>query len=125
MKNAEETGRQGRENKSKERKLGWIRAGLQWDYVFDWTVLKYQQSHISRTPPALDAGAVAAGVATAAGVVPARRTPGEEAEQQQQPAAAAAQQLPSQAPPQPTRPSTSVQPQGYRSATEPSNVVRR
>lgn len=27
-----------------------IRAGFQFDYVFDWTILKYQQSQISGVP---------------------------------------------------------------------------
>ena len=45
-------------------------AGLQWDYVFDWTVLKYRQSQISRPP--LDTNQVQAGVATAAGIPPTR-----------------------------------------------------
>lgn len=26
-------------------------AAYQWDYVFDWTVLKYQQTQASRRPP--------------------------------------------------------------------------
>ncbi|KAJ6803041.1 casein kinase 1-like protein 2 isoform X1 [Iris pallida] len=35
-----------------------IREGFQFDYVFDWTILKYQQSQIaSGPPPALGAGA--------------------------------------------------------------------
>ena len=46
-------------------------AGLQWDYVFDWTVLKYQQAQITRPP--LDTTQVQAGVATAAGIPPPRR----------------------------------------------------
>ena len=53
-------------------------AGLQWDYVFDWTVLKYQQAQINRLP--LDTSQVQAGVATAAGIPPRRTTAAEEAE---------------------------------------------
>ena len=32
--------------------LGWFNliAGFQFDYVFDWTILKYQQSQLA-TPP--------------------------------------------------------------------------
>jgi hypothetical protein len=26
-------------------------AGFQFDYVFDWTILKYQQSQIATAPP--------------------------------------------------------------------------
>jgi casein kinase 1 len=48
-----------------------VRQGLQWDYVFDWTVLKYQQAQITRPP--LDTTQVQAGVATAAGIPPPRR----------------------------------------------------
>lgn len=41
-----------------------IREGFQFDYVFDWTILKYQQSQLA-TPPARMAGA---GAGTSAGV---------------------------------------------------------
>ncbi|XP_020587671.1 casein kinase I-like [Phalaenopsis equestris] len=35
-----------------------IREGFQFDYVFDWTILKYQQSHSANVPPrALGSGA--------------------------------------------------------------------
>lgn len=35
-----------------------IREGFQFDYVFDWTILKYQQSHTANAPPrALGSGA--------------------------------------------------------------------
>ena len=54
-------------------------AGLQWDYVFDWTVLKYQQAQITRPP--LDTTQVQAGVATAAGIPPPRRVTNEDANQ--------------------------------------------
>lgn len=37
-----------------------VRAAYQWDYVFDWTVLKYQQSQatrrVHRDPAAIAAG---------------------------------------------------------------------
>ena len=29
-----------------------VRAGYQWDYVFDWTILKHQQSGTVPRPPA-------------------------------------------------------------------------
>lgn len=54
-----------------------IREGFQFDYVFDWTILKYQQSQLA-TP----ARAVGAGAGTSAGVGPpiatAERNSGEE-----------------------------------------------
>jgi hypothetical protein len=28
-----------------------LRIGFQFDYVFDWTILKYQQSQIATVPP--------------------------------------------------------------------------
>lgn len=28
----------------------WVGAGYQWDYVFDWTILKYQQSQQAARP---------------------------------------------------------------------------
>ncbi|KAH9619153.1 hypothetical protein KSS87_015295 [Heliosperma pusillum] len=43
-----------------------IREGFQFDYVFDWTILKYQQSQLA-TPPARAAGA---GAGTSAAVPP-------------------------------------------------------
>ncbi|XP_074273469.1 casein kinase 1-like protein 1 [Silene latifolia] len=43
-----------------------IREGFQFDYVFDWTILKYQQSQLA-TPPAR---AVGAGAGTSAAVPP-------------------------------------------------------
>eukprot|EP00243_Klebsormidium_subtile_P009711 TRINITY_DN493_c0_g1_i2.p1 TRINITY_DN493_c0_g1~~TRINITY_DN493_c0_g1_i2.p1 ORF type:complete len:449 (-),score=89.45 TRINITY_DN493_c0_g1_i2:311-1657(-) len=46
-----------------------IREGYQFDYVFDWTILKYQQSQIGAGPSAgrtLGAGAGAAGTSSAA-----------------------------------------------------------
>lgn len=37
-------------------------TGFQWDYVFDWTILKYQQSQTAaRTPPLQSAGDATAG----------------------------------------------------------------
>ena len=82
-------------------------AGLQWDYVFDWTVLKYQQAQISRPP--LDTNQVQAGVATAAGIPPARRTPTQEEQERERGAA-----------------SQSVQAQpGYRSTDGSKGVPRR
>jgi len=56
-----------------------VRQGLQWDYVFDWTVLKYQQAQITRPP--LDTTQVQAGVATAAGIPPPRQVTTEDANQ--------------------------------------------
>ncbi|XP_042496161.1 casein kinase 1-like protein 2 [Macadamia integrifolia] len=44
-----------------------IREGFQFDYVFDWTILKYQQSQIA-TPPARPIGAAAG---TSSGMPPA------------------------------------------------------
>ncbi|CAN1837056.1 Casein kinase 1-like protein 2 [Linum perenne] len=44
-----------------------IREGFQFDYVFDWTILKYQQSQISN-PPTRPIGGAAAG--PSAGVAP-------------------------------------------------------
>lgn len=55
-----------------------IREGFQFDYVFDWTILKYQQSQLA-TPPSR---AVGVGVGTSTGVAPpianAERNSGEE-----------------------------------------------
>ncbi|XP_068649424.1 casein kinase 1-like protein 2 [Aristolochia californica] len=44
-----------------------IREGFQFDYVFDWTILKYQQSQIASGPPR----AVAPAVGTSSGMPPA------------------------------------------------------
>jgi len=44
-----------------------IREGFQFDYVFDWTILKYQQSQLA-TPPARPLGP---GVGTSSGMPPA------------------------------------------------------
>ncbi|GAB4837980.1 Casein kinase 1-like protein 2 [Ancistrocladus abbreviatus] len=58
-----------------------IREGFQFDYVFDWTILKYQQSQLAAPPGrALGAGA-GAGAGTSAGIPPlanAERNTGEE-----------------------------------------------
>ncbi|XP_031488047.1 casein kinase 1-like protein 2 [Nymphaea colorata] len=43
-----------------------IREGFQFDYVFDWTILKYQQSQIASAPPR----AVGPGAGTSSGVTP-------------------------------------------------------
>ncbi|KAE9601605.1 putative protein kinase CK1-CK1 family [Lupinus albus] len=56
-----------------------IREGFQFDYVFDWTILKYQQSQLA-TPPAR---AIGPGAGTSSGIPPAvnnadRQTGGEE-----------------------------------------------
>ncbi|WJX69760.1 Casein kinase 1-like protein 2 [Trifolium repens] len=56
-----------------------IREGFQFDYVFDWTILKYQQSQIA-TPPAR---AIGSGAGPSSGIPPAvvsadRPTGGEE-----------------------------------------------
>lgn len=56
-----------------------IREGFQFDYVFDWTILKYQQSQLA-TPPSR---ALGPGVGTSSGMSPAianadRQTGGEE-----------------------------------------------
>lgn len=54
-----------------------IREGFQFDYVFDWTILKYQQSQAAAGPQrALPGGAVgaSAGVAGAAGASPGTAT---------------------------------------------------
>ncbi|KAF7837902.1 casein kinase 1-like protein 1 [Senna tora] len=56
-----------------------IREGFQFDYVFDWTILKYQQSQLA-TPPARPLGP---GAGTSSGMPPAvtntdRQTAGEE-----------------------------------------------
>ncbi|XP_022946225.1 casein kinase 1-like protein 1 isoform X1 [Cucurbita moschata] len=58
-----------------------IREGFQFDYVFDWTILKYQQSQLA-TPPTRAPGAVAG---TSSGIPPGianadRQTGGEEAQ---------------------------------------------
>ncbi|KAK1266154.1 Casein kinase I isoform delta-like [Acorus gramineus] len=44
-----------------------IREGFQFDYVFDWTILKYQQSQIASAPPR----ALGPGVGTSTGLAPA------------------------------------------------------
>ncbi|XP_072964419.1 casein kinase 1-like protein 2 isoform X1 [Typha angustifolia] len=44
-----------------------IREGFQFDYVFDWTILKYQQSQISSTPPR----AIGSGAGPSQGLAPA------------------------------------------------------
>lgn len=57
-----------------------IREGFQFDYVFDWTILKYQQSQLA-TPPARAVGASAAAAGTSSGLPPivnAERNQGEE-----------------------------------------------
>ncbi|KDP33855.1 hypothetical protein JCGZ_07426 [Jatropha curcas] len=59
-----------------------IREGFQFDYVFDWTILKYQQSQLANPP----ARALGPGIGTSSGVPPAiasadRQTGGEEARQ--------------------------------------------
>ncbi|KAJ6853808.1 casein kinase 1-like protein 2 isoform X1 [Iris pallida] len=43
-----------------------IREGFQFDYVFDWTILKYQQSQIASAPPR----ALGPGVGPSSGTVP-------------------------------------------------------
>uniref|UniRef100_A0A7N0TU55 non-specific serine/threonine protein kinase n=1 Tax=Kalanchoe fedtschenkoi TaxID=63787 RepID=A0A7N0TU55_KALFE len=43
-----------------------IREGFQFDYVFDWTILKYQQSHLAAPP----ARALGMGVGTSSGAPP-------------------------------------------------------
>ncbi|CAM8979092.1 unnamed protein product [Rhodiola kirilowii] len=43
-----------------------IREGFQFDYVFDWTILKYQQSHLAAHP----ARALGMGVGTSSGAPP-------------------------------------------------------
>ncbi|KAG7021332.1 Casein kinase 1-like protein 1 [Cucurbita argyrosperma subsp. argyrosperma] len=58
-----------------------IREGFQFDYVFDWTILKYQQSQLA-TPPTRTLGA---GAGTSSGIPPGianpdRQTGGEEAQ---------------------------------------------
>ncbi|RAL51129.1 hypothetical protein DM860_005485 [Cuscuta australis] len=55
-----------------------IREGFQFDYIFDWTILKYQQSQISAPAPR----ALGAGAGTSSGMPPlvpnAEQQPGEE-----------------------------------------------
>ncbi|OAY27107.1 casein kinase 1-like protein 1 [Manihot esculenta] len=56
-----------------------IREGFQFDYVFDWTILKYQQSQLANPP----ARALGPGIGTSSGVPPAiasadRQTGGEQ-----------------------------------------------
>ncbi|XP_010924972.1 casein kinase 1-like protein 2 [Elaeis guineensis] len=55
-----------------------IREGFQFDYVFDWTILKYQQSQIASAPPR----AVGPGAGPSSGLAPAvandRQSGGEE-----------------------------------------------
>ncbi|GJM94121.1 hypothetical protein PR202_ga10738 [Eleusine coracana subsp. coracana] len=43
-----------------------IREGFQFDYIFDWTILKYQQSQMSSIPPR----AIAAAAGQSSGMVP-------------------------------------------------------
>ncbi|KAJ4821000.1 casein kinase I [Rhynchospora pubera] len=43
-----------------------IREGFQFDYVFDWTILKYQQTQMSSGPPRHHLGAPAAGQTSSA-----------------------------------------------------------
>ncbi|KAK4780990.1 hypothetical protein SAY87_017096 [Trapa incisa] len=50
-----------------------IREGFQFDYVFDWTILKYQQSQISTHPRAVGTGA-----GPSSGMVPAINSSGGE-----------------------------------------------
>ncbi|OAY53943.1 casein kinase 1-like protein 1 [Manihot esculenta] len=59
-----------------------IREGFQFDYVFDWTILKYQQSQLANAP----ARALGPGVGTSSGMPPAivgadRQTGGEDSRQ--------------------------------------------
>ncbi|KAI3737718.1 hypothetical protein L2E82_27729 [Cichorium intybus] len=55
-----------------------IREGFQFDYVFDWTILKYQQSQLANPPSrALGASAGPSNAAPPAGTNPIRQ-PGEE-----------------------------------------------
>ncbi|KAF2285127.1 hypothetical protein GH714_038745 [Hevea brasiliensis] len=59
-----------------------IREGFQFDYVFDWTILKYQQSQLANPP----ARALGPGIGTSSGMPPAiasadRQTGGEDARQ--------------------------------------------
>ncbi|KAG0539144.1 hypothetical protein BDA96_03G297100 [Sorghum bicolor] len=42
-----------------------IREGFQFEYVFDWTILKYQQSQIATAPPRVGHGAGPSGLAPA------------------------------------------------------------
>ena len=54
-----------------------VREGFQYDYVFDWTILKYQESVQKQgvsgaDGTALDTSAMAAGVASPAGALPAQ-----------------------------------------------------
>ncbi|XP_072981651.1 casein kinase 1-like protein 2 isoform X1 [Typha angustifolia] len=55
-----------------------IREGFQFDYVFDWTILKYQQSQITNAPPR----ALGSGAGPSSGLAPAmandRQSGGEE-----------------------------------------------
>nr|XP_010909190.1 casein kinase 1-like protein 2 [Elaeis guineensis] len=55
-----------------------IREGFQFDYVFDWTILKYQQSQIASAPPR----ALGSGAGPSSGLAPAvvndRQSAGEE-----------------------------------------------
>ncbi|XP_072995300.1 casein kinase 1-like protein 2 [Typha latifolia] len=55
-----------------------IREGFQFDYVFDWTILKYQQSQIANVPPR----GLGHGAGTSSGLAPAvvneRQSGGEE-----------------------------------------------
>ncbi|XP_076946212.1 casein kinase 1-like protein 2 [Bidens hawaiensis] len=48
-----------------------IREGFQFDYVFDWTILKYQQSQLANPPP----HALATGAGTSSGIPPVAAKP--------------------------------------------------
>ncbi|XP_019191877.1 PREDICTED: casein kinase 1-like protein 1 isoform X2 [Ipomoea nil] len=55
-----------------------IREGFQFDYVFDWTILKYQQSQISATP----SRPLGAGAGTSSGMPPAIVNVGQSGEEE-------------------------------------------
>ncbi|KVH92983.1 Protein kinase, ATP binding site-containing protein [Cynara cardunculus var. scolymus] len=48
-----------------------IREGFQFDYIFDWTILKYQQSQLANPP----SRALGAGVGTSSGIPPMASNP--------------------------------------------------
>ncbi|KAL4333169.1 hypothetical protein GQ457_07G031160 [Hibiscus cannabinus] len=55
------------------------REGFQFDYMFDWTILKYQQSHISNPPTrAIGPGAGTSSGIPRAGAIPDRKPGGKE-----------------------------------------------